>query len=222
MNLTRRLLRRNFSRGRAGLRPLAIVDHVMEGSMVGTWSHFNRENPRDPVSAHYGVSRSGEVVQYVEDEDTAWHAGRMVRPTAPLVLEMAGVSPNLYTIGIEHEGYAHTEPTPEQMQASAQLHALLSKRHGIPLDRRHVIGHREIRADKTCPGRLDLDEILRLALPPEVVPRPGARRWSRYFGEYLVLTRFVSDREWFFLPESQLKRQGIPATVRWSDMPREP
>jgi hypothetical protein len=172
------------------------------------------------------VSREGEVVQYVRDEDTAWHAGRVLRPTAEMVLERPGVNPNLWTIGIEHEGGADQEPTSAQLAASAELMKLCSDRWGIPLDLRHVIPHRAIYAAKTCPGRIEVSTLIQLATRGgaregvrAAAPAPGTRRWSDYFGEYLILTRYVSDREWYFVRESELGTMGERASAAWSEMP---
>lgn len=155
------LLSGNHASGRGGHRPEALVIHVMEGTMESTLSWFR--SPASKVSAHYGVSRAGEVVQYVRDEDTAWHAGRVLRPTAEMVLERPGVNPNLWTIGIEHEGGADQEPTSAQLAASAELMAMLADRWQIPLDLRHVIPHRAIYAAKTCPGRIDVGALVEMA-----------------------------------------------------------
>jgi N-acetyl-anhydromuramyl-L-alanine amidase AmpD len=74
------------------------------------------------------------------------------------------VNPNFYTIGIEHEGYDGNKLTAVQMQTSAELIAAIAKRWGIPLDRKHVIQHHEIRRSKTCPGSgVDIDQLISLA-----------------------------------------------------------
>lgn len=214
----------NFGKGRQGHRILAVVVHIMEGSMYSTAAWF--ANPKARVSAHYGVSRTGEVVQYVDDADEAYHAGIVRNPTAELVKQNEGVNPNLWTIGVEHEGYATQEPTPAQMVASAELLALLSTKHGIPLDKTHVIPHRAIRADKSCPGRIQVPALLSLAQgaakagpKPTDAPRPGDRRFSAFLDQNVILTRFVSDDEWFYLPESQLREMGQRASSPWSAFP---
>jgi hypothetical protein len=228
IHITPLLLPGNHASGRSGHRPEALVIHVMEGTMESTLSWFR--SPASKVSSHYGVSREGEVVQYVRDEDTAWHAGRVLRPTAEMVLERPGVNPNLWTIGIEHEGGANQEPTSAQLAASAELMKMLSDRWNIPLDLRHVIPHRAIYAEKTCPGRIEVGTLISLARRGGAgtggstgasvpAPVPGTRRWSNYFGEYLVLTRYVSDREWYFLRESELEAMGERASAAWSEMP---
>jgi hypothetical protein len=230
IHITPLLLSGNHASGRSGHRPEALVIHVMEGTMESTLSWFR--SPVSKVSAHYGVSRAGEVVQYVRDEDTAWHAGRVLRPTAEMVLERPGVNPNLWTIGIEHEGGADQEPTSVQLAASAELMAMLADRWTIPLDLRHVIPHRAIFAAKTCPGRIDVGTLVELATRDGGVaeagtgaasgataPVPGTRRWSDYLGEYVILTRYVNDRDWYFVRESELRKTGERASAAWSEMP---
>src|SRR3989344_3627451 len=90
----------NFWVGRKGYRPEAVVIHIMDGTLPGTDSWF--ANPTSQVSAHYGIGKSGEVHQYVQENDAAWHAGLVNAPVWKLI--RPNVNPNLYTIGIELEG----------------------------------------------------------------------------------------------------------------------
>lgn len=205
----------NYATGR-GEKIRAIVIHVSEGTLMSMTNWFKSAAAR--VSAHYAVSRTGIVLQYVADEDTAWHAGKKVRPTAPIVRELGG-NPNDWSIGIEHEGFATQEPTPAQIAASAELLVHLSQKHGIPLDDHHVIPHRAIRADKSCPGLIDVRELLLHAhklLTKREGPQPGERRFSEFLGEPIVLTRYVNDNEWYYLRESELRELGARATSPWS------
>jgi hypothetical protein len=162
----------NFRSGRpAAQRPMAIVIHVMDGTLVGTDSWFN--DPASKVSAHYGVGKNGAVHQYVKETDTAFHAGTVVRPTWPLYRPNS--NPNYYTIGIEHEGRGlDSHPWPAaQLAASLALAADIAARWNIRIDSAHIIGHHEIRASKPhCPGRgLDLDDyIARLSQQPGAAP----------------------------------------------------
>lgn len=159
----------NFTQGRGGYKPEAIVIHVMDGTLKGTDAWFN--NKGSGVSAHYGIGKNGEVHQYVRDEDMAWHAGAVVRPTWSLI---KSANPNLYTIGIEHEGTATSAWTEAQKAASAKLIRELCVKYGIPMDRAHIIGHYEIRASKpNCPAtnKAIIDELIaraRVAGEPEV------------------------------------------------------
>jgi N-acetyl-anhydromuramyl-L-alanine amidase AmpD len=150
----------NKQTGRAGYRPEGIVIHIMEGTLAGTDEWFR--NPKSKVSAHYGIGRNGEIHQYVAEGDTAWHAGRVFNNSWKG--KRPGVSPNLNTIGIEHEGEADSEWPDQMYRASAALIADIANRWSIPLDRDHIVGHREIYGKKTCPGsRVDLNRLISLA-----------------------------------------------------------
>src|SRR5215470_11324432 len=126
----------NFHRGRAfGFHPAAIVIHCMDGSFGAGESVFS--DPTTQKSAHYGISKQGAVHQYVDENDTAFHAGIVVNPTWELL--KPNVNPNLYTIGIEHEALATDVWTAEQLEASAALVLQIAARWGIALDAKHVI-----------------------------------------------------------------------------------
>jgi len=208
---------RNHTKGRRGHKVDAIVTHIMEGSMAGTLSWFN--TPASSASSHYGISRKGEIVKYVEEEDTAWHAGRVNRPTHPLVVARMGVSPNLYTVGIEHEGFAREVPTEAMITASVWLISDILKRHKLTPSRTTLINHREIAADKTCPGMMDAELLLsRLNVSS---PKVGQRVWSDFFGEHLIVTYFNDDDNWGFIRESHARKNTTKASALFSRMPKK-
>ena len=66
----------------------AIVIHDTEGRFIGSVRAL--QNARRDASAHFVVSRRGQIVQLVPVTDVAWHAGNRRW--------------NLHSIGIEHEG----------------------------------------------------------------------------------------------------------------------
>ena len=134
---------------------LAVLTDLFDDN-VASGLTFN--DPRASVSAHYGVGKSGSVHQFVRETDTAFHAGIVVRPTWKLIDPAA--NPNFYTIGIEHEGQPQDVWPDEQYHASAALVREIAGRWKMPLDRDHIIMHREIRASKTCPGSADIDRII--------------------------------------------------------------
>lgn len=132
----------NYTKGRTA-RIDRIVIHVADGTYGGTLSWF--ADPKCNTSAHYTVATDGRVGQSVQEGDTAWHAGDW--------------NMNARSVGIEHEGMPSRGPwTPSaaQLQASAELVAGICRRHGIPADRAHVIGHNEVNPDRkaraNCPG----------------------------------------------------------------------
>lgn len=162
----------NYMKGRAGHMPDTIVCHIAAGTAIGTDAWFaagpQQRKGAGPSSAHYLVTKLGEIHQYVQESDAAFHAGRTDNPTAAILRQHKGVSPNLFSIGIEHEGTADSEWPDELYEASAHLIADIAQRWAIPLDRTHVIGHREIDAvnRRNCPGKCDLNLLIELAKRP--------------------------------------------------------
>lgn len=151
----------NFAKGRKGAYPVdCIVIHVTEGDArsVRAWFH----DPAASVSAHYMVQKNGDVVHFVHENDTAWANGRVVNPTAQLVLDRPGSNPNWWTISIEHEGDGKHELTGIQRAASLALMQDIKSRHPrITFDRKHILGHHEIYAPKTCPGAISVDRLVK-------------------------------------------------------------
>ena len=157
----------NFSKGRRQNSKIeAIVVHVMAGTLVGTDAFFAQGRPKAPSSAHYGIGHPWkkpdvwEIHQYVKDEDTSFHAGVVVNPTWKLW--KPGFNPNWNTIGIEHEGFADTKWSDDLYRVSAGLIRSLCDKYKIPIDRDHIIGHREVYAVKPCPGMCDLDKLVQM------------------------------------------------------------
>lgn len=149
--------------GRGKFKPDAIVIHITQGNFGGAKSWLT--NPKSQVSAHFLTRRDGYVEQLVKVENTAWHAGLVVKPIWKFL--KPGVNPNLYTIGIENEGFVDIPPTGNQIWALARLVRNLCLNYKIPIDVDHVIPHFWIRGDKTCPGPyFDLNKIIWLANLP--------------------------------------------------------
>jgi N-acetyl-anhydromuramyl-L-alanine amidase AmpD len=107
-----------------------IVVHVTEGPFWGSISWL--KNQRAHASAHYVVARNGRIVQIVRQADVAWHAGNW--------------KVNTQSVGIEHAGVTNSPEgfTRAQYRASARLVAWIARASGIPIDRRHIIGHDEV------------------------------------------------------------------------------
>jgi hypothetical protein len=107
-----------------------IVIHDTEGRFIGSVRVLQRA--RTNASAHFVVSRRGQIVQLVPVSDVAWHSGNSRW--------------NLHSIGIEHEGWADRRHsyTEREYRASAKLVAYLAHRWGVPVDRNHIIGHAEV------------------------------------------------------------------------------
>lgn len=127
-----------------------IVNHIMEGTLVGTDSWF--ANPASQVSSHFGVGKNGEIHQYVDLKYPAWANGAVNKPNWPLLI--SGVNPNYYTVSIEHEGKNGDVMPEAQYQANLALHRWLIENLGIPVTRDNIIGHYRIDSvnKSNCPG----------------------------------------------------------------------
>ena len=135
--------------GRNGHKPIAIVYHIMEGSLAGTASWF--KHPDSRVSSHFGIGKNGSIHQYVKDEDVAWANGSVKEPSWDLLIE--GVNPNLYTLSIEHEGFSKDIFTEAMFKSSIELTKHLMVKWDIPAEKNRFIGHNEITINKPdCPG----------------------------------------------------------------------
>lgn len=139
----------NYTKGRGGRKPIAIVNHITAGKYPGCLSWL--QNPSAKASANYLITKAGQILQLVKDEDTAWANGGVNKPSWSLY---DGTNPNRYTISIEHEAMAGESLTEEQYQATLWLHRQLIAKHGIPVDQDHIIGHYRIDSVKkaNCPG----------------------------------------------------------------------
>ena len=129
----------NYTKGRGGRKPLAIVNHITAGKYPGCLSWL--QNPSAKASANYLITKAGQILQLVKDEDTAWANGGVNKPSWSLY---DGTNPNRYTISIEHEALAGESLTEAQYQATLWLHRQLVAKHGIPVDTEHIIGHNRI------------------------------------------------------------------------------
>ena len=152
----------NFTAGRKTYHPEAIVIHIMDGTFAGTDSWFG--STKSKVSAHYGIGQDGTVHQFVDEQNTAWHAGRVNAPSWSLIKRLSDgsyINPNFYTIGIEHEGKPDSDWTDQMYDSSSSMIAKIATTYGIPLDRQHIIGHHEIFSIKTCPGtKVDINKLI--------------------------------------------------------------
>ncbi|MFG6529690.1 MULTISPECIES: N-acetylmuramoyl-L-alanine amidase [unclassified Sulfitobacter] len=152
---------------RDGLRPRLIVLHYT--AMTSAQAALERLcAPSAEVSAHYLISGRGEVIQMVEEEQRAWHAGAG---------EWAGLEDiNSRSIGIELDNRGDHPFSEPQMQALETLLPGIMARHDIPPE--GVIGHSCMAPGrKIDPGpRFDWARLARrgLALPAGDAPRPDS------------------------------------------------
>lgn len=150
------------SSSRDGHIPTIIVDHISGGSM-GSMDNWFQSSGNKVSSAHFGVSKSGLIHQYVSINRMAWANGLSAadsrKAPAEVVKEKAPINPNKYSVSIEHEGTDGTL-TEAQFAATVWLHKYISaeveRLYGKPvaLDSKHVIGHFQVDPVRKpyCPG----------------------------------------------------------------------
>lgn len=126
--------RDNFRDRRSGFKIRTIVVHNTAGSTEGTIATF--QNSSNQVSAHYVIDRSGGIIQMVEDQHCAFHAGNR--------------DMNDSSIGIEHVATDSLKGlTPEQEQSSVSLIKYLMDVYNISIDT--ITAHRCV-TNTDCPS----------------------------------------------------------------------
>lgn len=120
-----------------------IVIHGDAGkSDAGTVDWITNKKHTAGVSYHYLVGRDGEVYQFVDEAEKAWHAGISSWEDCT-----HNKSVNAYSVGVSFANDGKAEQyRPVQYEAGAKLVAQIMARHGIPLQQ--VVGHADV-----SPGR---------------------------------------------------------------------
>ena len=129
MNIKRKYSPNKSSRN--GSVPDVIVNHITEGSYEGSISWLC--NPKSKVSAHFVISKSGEITQLVDLKDMAWSNGKSSNKNSRIhcskskieIIRRRNINANRYTISIENEGFFEDGQgglTKKQYEASLYLH----------------------------------------------------------------------------------------------------
>lgn len=157
---------------RNGARPSIILLHYTETlNMQDAEDYFLGRKPHPDggrVSVHYMIDRDGTVVQYVDEDKRAWHAG---------MSHWAGSDDiNSHSIGIElvnpGRKYGYIPFTARQMAALVTLCRDIMARHGISPHR--VLAHSDVAPSrKSDPGEL-FDWKMLAKAGAAVWPEPNA------------------------------------------------
>lgn len=133
----------NYSKGRSGAKvDKIVVHHAATTNFDGIGRTFQAAGRN--ASAHYGVGRNQNVDQYVDEENTAWHAGNW--------------NANISSIGIENvnsSGAPAWDIDPATFETLVELCRDIRDRHGLGklVVGKNLFGHKDFSAT-ACPGQL--------------------------------------------------------------------
>jgi hypothetical protein len=173
----------NFTQGRRGHKPQAVVIHAYP-SLEAAETLF--ADPKSSESCHYVVGAGGLVHQYVDEADTAYHAGLVVNPS--WALYRRGINPNLMTVGVAAVG-AGESWSEEIYGIAAELIREIAAHWGFPADAEHIVLHSEIRASRDCTGSgFDRAELLKwiASQPAPAQPAPSSAPLAASLGQHFV------------------------------------
>lgn len=125
--------------------PVAVVLHRQQG--YATTARQWANNGYTGASWHYTVGLDGSIMKHLAHTDGGFHAGinqeETGRPTWPL---WKGSTPNvnLYTLGVECEGFEGGEWPEAQLASLKWLCQKLANELHIPYDRDHFPPHADI------------------------------------------------------------------------------
>lgn len=190
-----------------------------DGSATSIHDYHQRQNGWSGIGYHFVIRKSGRVERgrpldrqgaHVEgvnhmslgiccsgNGDLADFTAEQKRSLVDLIHDLRGECP-----GTQVEGH---RPLVDRLIAAGSLEA-------------------KYRTAKTCPGtKVSMKELQDLVgLEQPAVPAPGDRRWSNHFKEWIILTRWVSDEEWYFVRASRTDAAPTRAQARWSQVPLAP
>jgi N-acetyl-anhydromuramyl-L-alanine amidase AmpD len=127
-----------FTPGRGKNQIQGIVLHSSDGTEKSDVRTLRGLDPQHQVSAHYYVTRDGRIYQFVNDQDTAWHAGQTIDNSR---------YGNSATLGIEQEHIDGKQDWPKaQVGATAALVASLRAKYNLGQDQ--IYAHSQIAPER--------------------------------------------------------------------------
>ena len=139
-----------------------VVHHAASSSLEGVLSMMSSRSRQ--VSSNY-VIKDSAIIGVVPEEYRSWSLGSAKYDSKAITVETCNSA----------TGDVSGWPISEASYASlARLIADCATRYGFPIDRDHVVGHREIHTrygasyPTACPGGIDLDRVVREAQQAQV------------------------------------------------------
>lgn len=220
---------------RTDMKPVVVIDHIAQGFIqtIVDWA----SNGQRKIITHFAISRSGRIVQFHPIFSPGIHATGFnhLSPYAAKRVRERTASPNMYSIGIEHEGfsvdpgygydylYSAARPWPEAMvEASIRVKAWCfanAPSLGSP-STDSIIGHYETGdADRvndpapvTARGVWPRDRMvaeIRESVPSPVPPPAGRLDWGSFYANgaepYDIRRRNPTTLEYRYLVKKYVK-----------------
>ncbi len=122
----------------------AYIEHFFCNQLDASRHPYFREIASLLVSAHFLITRKGELIQFVSTQERAWHAGQS---------HFGGRDNcNDFSIGIELEGADRIPYSKQQYQTLADVTKVLMNKYP-QITQQRIVGHSAIAPDrKTDPG----------------------------------------------------------------------
>lgn len=133
---------------------LAIVIHhtgtLSDQSTIGWFTKSTQDRSNKDASAHFLIGRNGDIWQFVDEGERAWHAG-----VSSLTVNGTNYTNwNMFSLGIELTGDGNSKPYTRQ-QYDSLINLLSMEVHRFNVKREFIVGHEQIAPGrKTDPGRL--------------------------------------------------------------------
>ena len=143
-----------------------VIIHATEGSFNSALNWLTNGRRPNPTSAHYLLSKKGQLIQLVGENDIAWHAGSGTWEGKGNI--------NARSIGIELENKNDgKDPYPAaQLEVLMWLSVRIARRHGA-LSPKRYLGHVDVDPTrKSDPGKLFPWEQYRASLAFHLMPMP--------------------------------------------------
>ncbi|HTA72384.1 MAG TPA: peptidoglycan recognition family protein [Bryobacteraceae bacterium] len=145
-----------------------VILHITDGdSEVGAFNQFQASTGKGASSAHFCIEQDGTVYQYVDLNDSAWHASQVNGHSVGIEhVAMTQRAADYYN-SLDNGNRVEMPATAAQVKASAELVSWLCKLLNIPPDRAHVREHCEASpADQhpwCCHAELDPNAVVTAA-----------------------------------------------------------
>jgi N-acetyl-anhydromuramyl-L-alanine amidase AmpD len=168
------MTRAHYEQGRSSSIKMVVL-HATAGRYPGDYGWLRQGGSSSaPVSIHYYIRKNGDISQMVDDEDTAWHAGRSTWVVdGQRIAYNVGCNPISLGIELENLNDGRDPYPPAQYEAALWLVRKLVADYGIP--RAHLVRHLDIAPQrKTDPRGFAWEQFVAAVYAAEAAPAAPA------------------------------------------------